>query len=145
MIPLFLHHLSNIVYTTLFYCFTHTISGLTLTWTVQISFRDDIASSSTFTLEDSAICLISEQSTMDVDIDHDDGSVLDVYLWTYCWRLLLLLIIRQSACHQENHGVSISSAARFMLPLILPRKKNGHDYQGQCDIPLCWMNWIESF
>ncbi|XP_067378401.1 phosphatidylinositol 4-phosphate 5-kinase type-1 beta isoform X1 [Channa argus] len=42
--------------------------------------RDDIASSSTFTLEDSAICLTSEQSTMDVDIDRDDGSVLDVYL-----------------------------------------------------------------
>ncbi|KAK5910111.1 hypothetical protein CesoFtcFv8_003979 [Champsocephalus esox] len=42
--------------------------------------RDDAASSSTFTLEDSAICLTSEQSTMDVDLDHDDGSVLDVYL-----------------------------------------------------------------
>uniref|UniRef100_A0A7N6AG84 PIPK domain-containing protein n=1 Tax=Anabas testudineus TaxID=64144 RepID=A0A7N6AG84_ANATE len=42
--------------------------------------RDDIASSSTFTLEDSAICLTSEQSTMDVDIERDDGSVLDVYL-----------------------------------------------------------------
>ncbi|KAI2661890.1 Phosphatidylinositol 4-phosphate 5-kinase type-1 beta [Labeo rohita] len=32
---------------------------------------------STFTLEDSAICLTSEQSTM--DIDRDDDSVLDVY------------------------------------------------------------------
>ncbi|XP_034397033.1 phosphatidylinositol 4-phosphate 5-kinase type-1 beta isoform X2 [Cyclopterus lumpus] len=42
--------------------------------------REDVASSSTFTLEDSAICLTSEQSTMDVDIDRDDGSVLDVYL-----------------------------------------------------------------
>ena len=44
--------------------------------------RDDMASSSTFTLEDSAICLTSEQSTMDVDVDmdRDDGSVLDVYL-----------------------------------------------------------------
>uniref|UniRef100_A0A3B3VY03 PIPK domain-containing protein n=1 Tax=Poecilia latipinna TaxID=48699 RepID=A0A3B3VY03_9TELE len=42
--------------------------------------RDDVASSSTFTLEDSAICLTSEQSTVDVDIDRDDGSVLDVYL-----------------------------------------------------------------
>uniref|UniRef100_A0A087YJ40 Phosphatidylinositol-4-phosphate 5-kinase, type I, beta b n=1 Tax=Poecilia formosa TaxID=48698 RepID=A0A087YJ40_POEFO len=41
---------------------------------------DDVASSSTFTLEDSAICLTSEQSTVDVDIDRDDGSVLDVYL-----------------------------------------------------------------
>lgn len=46
----------------------------------QTEDRDDVASSSTFTLEDSAICLTSEQSTMDVDIDHDDGSVLDVYL-----------------------------------------------------------------
>uniref|UniRef100_A0A3B4USS7 Phosphatidylinositol-4-phosphate 5-kinase, type I, beta b n=1 Tax=Seriola dumerili TaxID=41447 RepID=A0A3B4USS7_SERDU len=43
-------------------------------------YLDDVASSSTFTLEDSAICLTSEQSTMDVDIDRDDGSVLDVYL-----------------------------------------------------------------
>ncbi|XP_056276147.1 phosphatidylinositol 4-phosphate 5-kinase type-1 beta isoform X2 [Pseudoliparis swirei] len=42
--------------------------------------REDAASSSTFTLEDSAICLTSEQSTMDVDMDRDDGSVLDVYL-----------------------------------------------------------------
>lgn len=42
--------------------------------------RDDVASSSTFTLEDSAICLTSEQSTVDVDIDRDDGSILDVYL-----------------------------------------------------------------
>lgn len=42
--------------------------------------RDDMASSSTFTLEDSAICLTSEQSTMDVDMDPDDGSVLDIYL-----------------------------------------------------------------
>ncbi|CAK6970507.1 phosphatidylinositol 4-phosphate 5-kinase type-1 beta [Scomber scombrus] len=46
----------------------------------QTDERDDVASSSTFTLEDSAICLTSEQSTMDVDIDRDDGSVLDVYL-----------------------------------------------------------------
>uniref|UniRef100_A0A674BSQ5 Phosphatidylinositol-4-phosphate 5-kinase, type I, beta b n=1 Tax=Salmo trutta TaxID=8032 RepID=A0A674BSQ5_SALTR len=44
--------------------------------------QDEMTSSSTFTLEDSAICLTSEQSTMDVevDIDRDDGSVLDVYL-----------------------------------------------------------------
>ncbi|XP_072537603.1 phosphatidylinositol 4-phosphate 5-kinase type-1 beta [Salminus brasiliensis] len=40
--------------------------------------RCDIGSCSTFTLEDSAICLTSEQSTM--DMDRDDGSVLDVYL-----------------------------------------------------------------
>ncbi|XP_007559361.1 phosphatidylinositol 4-phosphate 5-kinase type-1 beta isoform X3 [Poecilia formosa] len=46
----------------------------------QTGERDDVASSSTFTLEDSAICLTSEQSTVDVDIDRDDGSVLDVYL-----------------------------------------------------------------
>ncbi|XP_034026014.1 LOW QUALITY PROTEIN: phosphatidylinositol 4-phosphate 5-kinase type-1 beta [Thalassophryne amazonica] len=46
----------------------------------QTEDRDDVASSSTFTLEDSAICLMSEQSTVDVDIDRDDGSVLDVYL-----------------------------------------------------------------
>ncbi|XP_056136449.1 phosphatidylinositol 4-phosphate 5-kinase type-1 beta [Lampris incognitus] len=46
----------------------------------QTENRDDLVSSSTFTLEDSAICLTSEQSTMDVDIDRDDGSVLDVYL-----------------------------------------------------------------
>lgn len=45
-----------------------------------LCFRDDIASNSTFTLEDSAICLTSEQSTVDVDIDRDNGSVLDVYL-----------------------------------------------------------------
>ncbi|XP_012684004.1 phosphatidylinositol 4-phosphate 5-kinase type-1 beta [Clupea harengus] len=38
---------------------------------------DDAASSSTFTLEDSAICLTSEQSTM--DMDRDDGS-FDIYL-----------------------------------------------------------------
>uniref|UniRef100_A0A3B4WKR1 Phosphatidylinositol-4-phosphate 5-kinase, type I, beta b n=1 Tax=Seriola lalandi dorsalis TaxID=1841481 RepID=A0A3B4WKR1_SERLL len=48
--------------------------------TLSFTVRDDVASSSTFTLEDSAICLTSEQSTMDVDIDRDDGSVLDVYL-----------------------------------------------------------------
>lgn len=47
---------------------------------MQFCFRDDVASNSTFTLEDSAICLTSEQSTVDVDIDRDDGSVLDVYL-----------------------------------------------------------------
>ncbi|KAJ8262891.1 hypothetical protein COCON_G00153480 [Conger conger] len=40
--------------------------------------RVRLASGSTFTLEDSAICLTSEQSTP--DMDQDDGSVLDVYL-----------------------------------------------------------------
>lgn len=50
---------------------------------ISYRFREDVASSSTFTLEDSAICLTSEQSTMDVDIDRDDGSVLDVYLVSY--------------------------------------------------------------
>uniref|UniRef100_A0A8C9ZW98 Phosphatidylinositol-4-phosphate 5-kinase, type I, beta b n=1 Tax=Sander lucioperca TaxID=283035 RepID=A0A8C9ZW98_SANLU len=50
-------------------------------WTLQSKDKwYDVASSSTFTLEDSAICLTSEQSTMDADIDRDDGSVLDVYL-----------------------------------------------------------------
>lgn len=48
---------------------------------VLFCFRDDAASSSTFTLEDSAICLTSEQST--VDVDHDEGSDLDVYLVSY--------------------------------------------------------------
>lgn len=47
---------------------------------VIFCFRDDVASNSTFTLEDSAICLTSEQSTVEVDIERDDGSVLDVYL-----------------------------------------------------------------
>uniref|UniRef100_A0A8C2GD29 Phosphatidylinositol-4-phosphate 5-kinase, type I, beta b n=1 Tax=Cyprinus carpio TaxID=7962 RepID=A0A8C2GD29_CYPCA len=37
---------------------------------------------STFTLEDSGICLTSEQSTM--DIDRDDDSVLDVYFVSLC-------------------------------------------------------------
>ncbi|XP_013884467.1 phosphatidylinositol 4-phosphate 5-kinase type-1 beta [Austrofundulus limnaeus] len=46
----------------------------------QTEERADVASCSTFTLEDSAICLTSEQSTMDVDMYCDDGSVLDVYL-----------------------------------------------------------------
>ncbi|XP_077418217.1 phosphatidylinositol 4-phosphate 5-kinase type-1 beta [Vanacampus margaritifer] len=46
----------------------------------QTDEREDAGSSSTFTLEDSAICLTSEHSTMDVDLDRDDGSVLDVYL-----------------------------------------------------------------
>ncbi|XP_030620668.1 phosphatidylinositol 4-phosphate 5-kinase type-1 beta [Chanos chanos] len=41
--------------------------------------RNDAGSESMFTLEDSAICLSSEQSTM--DMDRDDGSVLDVYLF----------------------------------------------------------------
>ncbi|XP_064152956.1 phosphatidylinositol 4-phosphate 5-kinase type-1 beta [Anguilla rostrata] len=40
--------------------------------------RVHLGSSSTFTLEDSAICLTSEQSTL--DMDRDDDSVLDVYL-----------------------------------------------------------------
>ncbi len=37
---------------------------------------------STLTLEDSAICLTSEQSTM--EIDRDDDSVLDVYFVSLC-------------------------------------------------------------
>lgn len=60
-----------------------------------------MASNSTFTLEDSAICLTSEQSTVDADVERDDGSVLDVYLvrrfsvflclpLTEAWNQLLL-------------------------------------------------------
>ncbi|KAK6492800.1 phosphatidylinositol 4-phosphate 5-kinase type-1 beta-like [Huso huso] len=49
-------------------------------------YRDTMTSSSTFTLEDSAICLISEQSTMETD--RDDGSVFDVYLLSAADRLL---------------------------------------------------------
>lgn len=47
-----------------------------------LQIRCAISSSSTFTLEDSAICLISEQSTMDVD--RDDESVLDAYFVSLC-------------------------------------------------------------
>ncbi|KPP59546.1 phosphatidylinositol 4-phosphate 5-kinase type-1 beta-like, partial [Scleropages formosus] len=43
----------------------------------QSKHRDELAASSTFTLEDSAICVTPEDVTMDVD--RDDGSVLDVY------------------------------------------------------------------
>ncbi|XP_039606700.1 phosphatidylinositol 4-phosphate 5-kinase type-1 beta isoform X2 [Polypterus senegalus] len=46
--------------------------------TGDVECRDMLASSSTFTLEDSAICLTSEQSTL--ENDKDDGSVYDVYL-----------------------------------------------------------------
>uniref|UniRef100_A0A667XPN7 Phosphatidylinositol-4-phosphate 5-kinase, type I, beta b n=1 Tax=Myripristis murdjan TaxID=586833 RepID=A0A667XPN7_9TELE len=52
-------------------------------YSTTLLYISDMASSSTFTLEDSAICLTSEQSTMDVDIDRDDGSVLDVYLVSF--------------------------------------------------------------
>ncbi len=44
-----------------------------------VSFR---CACSTLTLEDSAICLTSEQSTM--EIDRDDDSVLDVYFVSLC-------------------------------------------------------------
>lgn len=57
-----------------------------------------MASSSTFTLEDSAICLTSEQSTMDVDIDRDDGSVLDVYLVSCFSTLSTQQLSRLSSC-----------------------------------------------
>lgn len=43
---------------------------------------------STFTLEDSAICLTSEQSTM--EIDRDDDYVLDVYFVSLCINYGLL-------------------------------------------------------
>ncbi|MCI4380650.1 hypothetical protein PGIGA_G00242480 [Pangasianodon gigas] len=41
------------------------------------NYRYPINSYSNFRMEDSAICLTSEQST--VDMDRDDGSMLDVY------------------------------------------------------------------
>uniref|UniRef100_A0AAV2MRJ3 PIPK domain-containing protein n=1 Tax=Knipowitschia caucasica TaxID=637954 RepID=A0AAV2MRJ3_KNICA len=54
--------------------------GTISTSSIFVNVENQTDESSTFTLEDSAICLTSEQSTMDVDIDRDDGSVLDVYL-----------------------------------------------------------------
>lgn len=60
-----------------------------------LCFRDDVASNSTFTLEDSAICLTSEQSTVDVDIDRDDVSVLDVYLVR--WFSISPLIFKEAS------------------------------------------------
>ncbi|KAI3372512.1 hypothetical protein L3Q82_022991, partial [Scortum barcoo] len=107
----------------------------------QTEERDDVASSSTFTLEDSAICLTSEQSTMDVDIDRDDGSVLDVYLVSClsvapgsflgicCFEnslRFLLPIIRQSLRSIGPARLAFNStscAARSMLPPVLPTHK----------------------
>uniref|UniRef100_A0A3B5MFT3 PIPK domain-containing protein n=1 Tax=Xiphophorus couchianus TaxID=32473 RepID=A0A3B5MFT3_9TELE len=72
--------------------------------------RDDVASSSTFTLEDSAICLTSEQSTVDVDIDRDDGSVLDVYLVRCIFDHFgltlksIFLIFFLQLCHQNLYS-----------------------------------------
>lgn len=77
--------------------------------------REDVASSSTFTLEDSAICLTSEQSTMDVDIDRDDGSVLDVYL--------VSLHFEQSVPSFLPTLRSGPSAKQFFLPLLWPTVK----------------------
>uniref|UniRef100_A0A8K9UNS2 PIPK domain-containing protein n=1 Tax=Oncorhynchus mykiss TaxID=8022 RepID=A0A8K9UNS2_ONCMY len=71
------------------------------------AFRDDMASSSTFTLEDSAICLTSEQSTMDVevDMDQDDGSVLDIYLVSSH-----PLRVSQMASYSLNSALHLTSA-----------------------------------
>ncbi|KAJ4919247.1 hypothetical protein JOQ06_019455 [Pogonophryne albipinna] len=99
--------------------------------------RDDAASSSTFTLEDSAICLTSEQSTMDVDLDRDDGSVLDVYLVSvppFSEKSSVKTSI--SSCQSsDNHRTPFnqpgwpltSCAARSMLPLVLPTHKKDRD------------------
>lgn len=90
----------------------------------NVCFREDVASSSTFTLEDSAICLTSEQSTMDVDIDRDDGSVLDVYLvsW-FWWRWLIDWLIDDFRDCSSNHAdnrlnggtTSLSSAPQWRV------------------------------
>lgn len=124
--------------------------------TLFLCCRDDVASNSTFTLEDSAICLTSEQSTVDVDMDRDDGSVLDIYLVRGFSvfqpfstnkkkrqsKLSFLSLLpcseerprhlhfppanmRQSL-HQMGPTVllkSTSSAARSILPLLLPTPK----------------------
>ncbi|KAG2465876.1 PI51B kinase, partial [Polypterus senegalus] len=58
--------------------------------TGDVECRDMLASSSTFTLEDSAICLTSEQSTL--ENDKDDGSVYDVYLFPLQSSLLLKFV-----------------------------------------------------
>uniref|UniRef100_A0A8K9XCU4 PIPK domain-containing protein n=1 Tax=Oncorhynchus mykiss TaxID=8022 RepID=A0A8K9XCU4_ONCMY len=62
---------------------------------------------STFTLEDSAICLTSEQSTMDVevDMDQDDGSVLDIYLVSSH-----PLRVSQMASYSLNSALHLTSA-----------------------------------
>lgn len=62
---------------------------------------------STFTLEDSAICLTSEQSTM--DIDRDDDSVLDVYFVSLCSTVSRLHL---SQGHIENEDVRNRSTIR---------------------------------
>lgn len=85
--------------------------------------REDVASSSTFTLEDSAICLTSEQSTMDVDIDRDDGSVLDVYLVSLHSvqqsPVLLIHFIRPTS----------STASSFFCPLTHSEENlSGHPF-----------------
>uniref|UniRef100_A0A673C061 Phosphatidylinositol 4-phosphate 5-kinase type-1 beta-like n=1 Tax=Sphaeramia orbicularis TaxID=375764 RepID=A0A673C061_9TELE len=78
--------------------------------------HNDVASSSTFTLEDSAICLTSEQSTMDVDIDRDDGSVLDVYLVS--WYLFIFIY----GCFYETGFILIPGTLPAFLDLIIKEK-----------------------
>uniref|UniRef100_H2T4V4 Phosphatidylinositol-4-phosphate 5-kinase, type I, beta b n=1 Tax=Takifugu rubripes TaxID=31033 RepID=H2T4V4_TAKRU len=106
-----------------------------------LRFRDDVASNSTFTLEDSAICLTSEQSTVDADIDRDDGSVLDVYLV----RLFSLPLFNLKDASNERLFVSVSlrrcSEAqlhhlRFLLPTQDNRSigwaKRAFEFRSQC-------------
>lgn len=107
-----------------------------------LRFRDDVASNSTFTLEDSAICLTSEQSTVDADIDRDDGSVLDVYLVRRC---SLPLLIFKDASNKLCLFVSVSLRRcsepqlrhlRFLLPTQDNRSigwaKRAFELRSQC-------------
>uniref|UniRef100_A0A673LCL4 Phosphatidylinositol 4-phosphate 5-kinase type-1 beta-like n=1 Tax=Sinocyclocheilus rhinocerous TaxID=307959 RepID=A0A673LCL4_9TELE len=75
---------------------------------------------STFTLEDSGICLTSEQSTM--DIDRDDDSVLDVYFVSLCStvsRLHLEGSMDLSQGHIENEDVRNRSTIRSIGCTVL--------------------------
>ncbi|XP_053264818.1 phosphatidylinositol 4-phosphate 5-kinase type-1 beta isoform X4 [Podarcis raffonei] len=64
-----------------------------------------LPSSSTFTLEDSAICLTSEQST--VETENDNASVLDVYLLRTGPGLLIIptYCMSQENAHKDLFGV----------------------------------------
>uniref|UniRef100_A0A671MXB2 Phosphatidylinositol 4-phosphate 5-kinase type-1 beta-like n=1 Tax=Sinocyclocheilus anshuiensis TaxID=1608454 RepID=A0A671MXB2_9TELE len=75
---------------------------------------------STFTLEDSAICLTSEQSTM--DIDRDEDSVLDVYFVSLCRTVSQLHFkgsMNLSQGHIENEVVTNRSTIRSIGCTIL--------------------------
>ncbi|XP_077792041.1 phosphatidylinositol 4-phosphate 5-kinase type-1 beta isoform X6 [Podarcis muralis] len=67
-----------------------------------------LPSSSTFTLEDSAICLTSEQST--VETENDNASVLDVYLLRTGPGLLIIptYCMSQENAHKDLFGVNRS-------------------------------------